>query len=73
VTPPIGDASWSTVYTLDGGTGSGPTMANVGVRVSNAVIQVTYQRRVAEDPAGRLTKGAVEVARSLAEKLGTSN
>ncbi|HUR07277.1 MAG TPA: hypothetical protein VM347_32355 [Nonomuraea sp.] len=71
--PPIGDASWTTLYTLPGDTGKGPTTATVGVRVSNAVIQVTYQRHVTEDPAGRLTKGALDVARSVAEKLGTSN
>ncbi|MCA2220538.1 hypothetical protein [Nonomuraea aurantiaca] len=71
--PPIGDASWTTLYTLPGDTGRGPTIATAGVRVSNAVIQVTYQRRVTEDPAGRLTKGALDMARSVAEKLGTSN
>jgi hypothetical protein len=71
--PPIGDASWTTLYTLPGDTGKGPTTATVGVRVSNAVIQVAYQRNVTEDPAGRLTKGALDVARSVAEKLGTSN
>ena len=71
--PPIGDASWTTLYTLPGDTGKGPTTATVGVRVSNAVIQVAYQRHVTEDSAGRLTKGALDVARSVAEKLGTSN
>jgi hypothetical protein len=71
--PPIGDASWTTVYTLPGGTGQGPTVATTGVRVSNAVIQVIYQRRVGEDPSGRLDKEAQEVARAVAEKLGTSN
>ncbi|MFG1684155.1 hypothetical protein ACGFNP_28560 [Nonomuraea sp. NPDC049269] len=71
--PPIGDASWTTLYTLPGDTGKGPTTATVGVRVSNAVIQVAYQRHVTEDPAGRLAKGALDVARSVAEKIGTSN
>ncbi|MEU7743971.1 hypothetical protein [Nonomuraea sp. NPDC049158] len=71
--PPVGDASWTTLYTLPGDTGTGPTIATAGVRVSNAVIQVTYQRRVTEDPAGKLAKGALDAARSVAEKLGTSN
>jgi hypothetical protein len=71
--PPIGDASWKTVYTLPEGTGQGPTVATVGVRVSNAVIQVTYQRRVGEDPTGRLTQQAQEVAKAVVEKVGTSN
>lgn len=70
VQPPIGDASWSTLYTLPGGTDRGPTTATVGVRASNAVIQVEYRRRVNADPQGHLTKGALEVARAVAAKLG---
>ncbi|NUR86237.1 MAG: hypothetical protein HOY71_19320 [Nonomuraea sp.] len=67
--PPIGEESWTTLYTLEGGTGNGPTKATVGVRVSNAVIMVTYQRRVPEDPQGRLLKGAQELAKAAADKL----
>ncbi|WP_214319883.1 hypothetical protein [Nonomuraea sediminis] len=67
--PPIGDASWTTLYTLDSGNDHGPTTATVGVRVSNAVIMVTYQRRVTEDPQGRLMKGALEIAKTAADKL----
>ncbi|MEU8246188.1 hypothetical protein [Nonomuraea sp. NPDC048916] len=69
--PPVGESSWTTRFTMTGGTGNGPTTATVGVRVSNAVIQVVYQRRVPEDPSGRLTKGALEVATAVAAKLGT--
>lgn len=66
----IGDASYSTVWTLPGDTGRGPTTATVGVRLSNAVIEVSYERRVDADPEGRLTKGALEVAKAMAAKLG---
>lgn len=66
----IGDNSFSTVWTLPGDTGRGPTTATVGVRVSNAVIEVSYERRVPADPEGRLTKGALEVAKAVADKLG---
>ncbi|MFI6322609.1 hypothetical protein ACIBG8_34075 [Nonomuraea sp. NPDC050556] len=66
----IGDASYSTVWTLPGDTGRGPTTATVGVRLSNAVIEVSYERRVDADPEGRLTKGALEVAKAVADKVG---
>ncbi|MER6948644.1 hypothetical protein ABT294_31950 [Nonomuraea sp. NPDC000554] len=65
----VGEESWSTLYTLEPDN-AGPTVATVGARVSNAVIQVTYQRRVTEDPSGHLTKGAVEVAKAVIAKLG---
>ncbi|GGO76479.1 hypothetical protein [Nonomuraea cavernae] len=71
--PPVGDSSWTTRFTMPGGTGNGPTTATVGVRVSNAVIQVVYQRRVPEDPSDRLTKGALEMATAIAAKLGTGD
>jgi hypothetical protein len=68
LTPPVGDDSFVAHYTLEG-SNQGPTIAVVGVRVSNAVIEVTYNRRVTEDPTGRLIKGATEVAAAIAAKL----
>ncbi|TDE38060.1 hypothetical protein E1295_33995 [Nonomuraea mesophila] len=67
--PPVGDDSYVTVYTLEGAD-HGPTKAIAGVRVSNAVVEVEYGRNVTEDPEGRLTAGALEAARTVAEKLG---
>lgn len=69
--PIVGDDSFVTGWTLPGDTGKGPTTAVVGVRVSNAVIEVTYDRRVTEDPEGRLTRGAMEVAKAVADKLSS--
>lgn len=69
--PIVGDDSFVTGWTLPGDTGKGPTTAVVGVRVSNAVIEVTYDRRVTEDPEGRLTRGALEVAKAVADKLSS--
>ncbi|MGW4793362.1 hypothetical protein ACWEPC_13265 [Nonomuraea sp. NPDC004297] len=68
--PAIGDDSYVTSYLLEGGS-RGPTTAYVGVRVSNAVVQVKFERRVTEDPEGRLIAGALEAARAVAEKLGS--
>lgn len=69
--PAIGDDSYVTAYTLPGGNGRGPTTATVGVRVSNVVVEVEYNRSVPEDPEGRLTAGALETARTVAEKLNS--
>lgn len=70
--PAIGDDSWVTIYSMPGDTGRGPTTATVGVRVSNAVIQVEYDRRVTEDTEGKLRAGALEVAKVVADKLNAS-
>lgn len=67
--PPVGDDSYSTLWTLPGGTNQGPTTATVGIRTSNALIEVAYERRVPADPAGRLTRGATEVATAVAKAL----
>ncbi|MFC4010016.1 hypothetical protein ACFOY2_22500 [Nonomuraea purpurea] len=69
--PAIGDDSYVTRWTTPSGTGRGPTTAVVGVRLSNAVIEVRYDRRVAEDPEGRLARGALDAAKALADKIGT--
>ncbi|WP_268960879.1 hypothetical protein [Nonomuraea cypriaca] len=37
--------------------------------MSNAVIEVVYNRRVDEDPEGRLTRGALETAKAVADKI----
>ncbi|MEO3870085.1 hypothetical protein ABGB18_14795 [Nonomuraea sp. B12E4] len=65
--PAIGDDSYVTAYTSPGG-----ATAIAGVRLSNAVIEARYDRKVTEDPEGRLTKGALEVAQEVAGKLSTS-
>ncbi|MEU6998530.1 hypothetical protein [Nonomuraea sp. NPDC046570] len=67
--PPVGDASYSTLYSMTGGTNQGPTTATVGIRTSNALIEVEYQRRVPADPTGRLTRGATEVAVAVAKAV----
>ncbi|MEO3805929.1 hypothetical protein [Nonomuraea sp. B1E8] len=68
--PAVGDDSYVTAYTLEG-SDRGPTKAIVGVRVSNAVVEVEYDRDVIQDPEGRLTAGALETARAVAEKLSS--
>ncbi|MFI7223233.1 hypothetical protein ACIBO5_08415 [Nonomuraea angiospora] len=69
--PAIGDDSYVTRWTMPGGTGRGPTTAVVGVRLSNAVIEVRYDRRVTGDPEGRLARGALDAAKAIADKVGT--
>ncbi|WP_220447745.1 hypothetical protein, partial [Nonomuraea diastatica] len=68
--PAVGDDSYVTAYTLEG-SDRGPTKAVVGVRVSNAVVEVEYGRSVTQDAEGRLTAGALETARTVAEKLSS--
>ncbi|MCG5219770.1 hypothetical protein [Streptosporangium sp. KLBMP 9127] len=70
--PAIGDDSYVTVNSLEGGRNQGPSKAIVGIRVSNALIEVTYDRRVPADPTGRLLQGATEVAKAVADKLTES-